>query len=82
MRTLVRHFEEVNVGAVAGNAKVGNRVNLLTRWQALEYITSQNLDRRYGSLGFVAFPNIVIFQVLFPLITPLMDLLVVLSIGT
>ena len=24
----------------------GNRVNLLTRWQALEYITSQNLDRR------------------------------------
>jgi cellulose synthase/poly-beta-1,6-N-acetylglucosamine synthase-like glycosyltransferase len=34
------------VGAVAGNTKVGNRINLLTRWQALEYITSQNLDRR------------------------------------
>jgi len=29
---------------VAGNAKVGNRVNLWTRWQALEYITSQNFD--------------------------------------
>jgi cellulose synthase/poly-beta-1,6-N-acetylglucosamine synthase-like glycosyltransferase/spore germination protein YaaH/peptidoglycan/xylan/chitin deacetylase (PgdA/CDA1 family) len=177
MRSLVRHFEEESVGAVAGNAKVGNRVNLLTRWQALEYITSQNLDRRafdtlncitvvpgavgawrrglilkaggftndtlaedtdltisirrlgydiayedraiglteapdalrsfvrqrfrwtygtlqaiwkhrdaffnrrYGSLGFIAFPNIVIFQVLFPLITPLMDLLVVASVG-
>ncbi|HKE32265.1 MAG TPA: glycosyltransferase family 2 protein, partial [Candidatus Angelobacter sp.] len=26
--------------------KVGNRVNLWTRWQALEYITSQNFERR------------------------------------
>lgn len=43
---LVRHFDEPKVGAVAGNAKVGNRLNLLTFWQALEYITSQNLDRR------------------------------------
>jgi peptidoglycan-N-acetylglucosamine deacetylase len=43
---LVRHFADPIVGAVAGNAKVGNRINLLTRWQALEYITSQNLDRR------------------------------------
>jgi cellulose synthase/poly-beta-1,6-N-acetylglucosamine synthase-like glycosyltransferase/peptidoglycan/xylan/chitin deacetylase (PgdA/CDA1 family)/spore germination protein YaaH len=43
---LVRHFADPKIGAVAGNAKVGNRVNLLTRWQALEYITSQNLDRR------------------------------------
>jgi cellulose synthase/poly-beta-1,6-N-acetylglucosamine synthase-like glycosyltransferase len=34
------------VGAIAGNAKVGNRVNLWTRWQALEYITSQNFERR------------------------------------
>ena len=34
------------MGAVAGNAKVGNRVNLWTRWQALEYITSQNFERR------------------------------------
>src|SRR5262249_22000161 len=38
---LVRHFSNPRVGAVAGNAKVGNRINLLTRWQALEYITSQ-----------------------------------------
>jgi cellulose synthase/poly-beta-1,6-N-acetylglucosamine synthase-like glycosyltransferase/peptidoglycan/xylan/chitin deacetylase (PgdA/CDA1 family)/spore germination protein YaaH len=44
--SLVRHFSDPRVGAVAGNAKVGNRVNLLTKWQALEYITSQNLDRR------------------------------------
>ncbi|MEN6441530.1 MAG: polysaccharide deacetylase family protein [Syntrophobacter sp.] len=168
---LIRHFADPKIGAVAGNAKVGNRVNLLTRWQALEYITSQNLDRRafsvlncitvvpgavgawrrelivhaggfdqstlaedadltvairklgyaivyedeaialteapdtvrgflrqryrwmfgtmqtawkhadalfrprYGALGFVALPNVMVFQVLFPLISPVMDLL-------
>lgn len=177
LRMLVRHFEEKEVGAVAGNTKVGNRVNLLTRWQALEYVTSQNLDRRafdalncitvvpgavgawrrelilkvggftsdtlaedtdltisirrlgydivyeekaialteapdtlrnfikqrfrwtygtlqsvwkhrdtllrprYGSLGFVALPNIVIFQLLFPLISPLMDFLMIMAVA-
>ena len=40
------HFINPKVGAIAGNAKVGNRVNLWTRWQALEYITSQNFERR------------------------------------
>jgi cellulose synthase/poly-beta-1,6-N-acetylglucosamine synthase-like glycosyltransferase/peptidoglycan/xylan/chitin deacetylase (PgdA/CDA1 family)/spore germination protein YaaH len=175
---LIRHFANPQVGAVAGNAKVGNRVNLLTRWQALEYVTSQNLDRRafnllncvtvvpgavgawrrelieqvggfndltlaedadltmsirklgysiayedeavglteapdtvrgfvrqryrwmygtlqaawkhadalfrprYGSLGFVALPNIFIFQVLFPLISPVMDLLMLVTLLT
>jgi peptidoglycan-N-acetylglucosamine deacetylase len=34
------------VGAVAGNVKVGNQKNLLTKWQAIEYITAQNIDRR------------------------------------
>ncbi|MBV9483707.1 MAG: glycosyltransferase [Acidobacteria bacterium] len=43
---LIPHFLDPKVGAVAGNAKVGNRVNLWTRWQALEYITSQNFERR------------------------------------
>jgi len=43
---LVPHFINPKVGAMAGNAKVGNRVNLWTRWQALEYITSQNFERR------------------------------------
>ena len=43
---LVPHFANPEIGAVAGNAKVGNRVNLWTRWQALEYITSQNFERR------------------------------------
>jgi peptidoglycan-N-acetylglucosamine deacetylase len=43
---LVPHFRDSRVAAMAGNAKVGNRVNLWTRWQALEYITSQNFERR------------------------------------
>jgi cellulose synthase/poly-beta-1,6-N-acetylglucosamine synthase-like glycosyltransferase/spore germination protein YaaH/peptidoglycan/xylan/chitin deacetylase (PgdA/CDA1 family) len=43
---LVRHFADPRVGAVAGNVKVRNRDRWLTRWQALEYITSQNLEKR------------------------------------
>ncbi|WP_294294085.1 glycosyltransferase, partial [uncultured Sphingomonas sp.] len=43
---LARWFDDPKLGAVAGNAKVGNRVNLVTKWQALEYITAQNLERR------------------------------------
>ncbi len=43
---LVRHFADPNVGAVSGNVQVGNAHNLLTKWQALEYVTSQNFDRR------------------------------------
>ena len=168
---LAHRFYDKTLGAVAGNAKVGNRINLVTRWQALEYITSQNMDRRafaslncitvvpgavgawrkdllveaggfasdtlaedqdltlrirrlgyqigyeetaiawteaphnlrslakqrfrwaygtlqclwkhsdallrprYGTLGFVAMPNVWIFQILFPLISPVMDLM-------
>ena len=47
---LVRHFANPVVGAVAGNAKVGNRVNLLTKLQTIEYITGQNLERRAFSV--------------------------------
>ncbi len=175
---LVRHLADPKVGAVAGNAKVGNRINLITSWQALEYITAQNLDRRafallgcitvvpgavgawrkevieklggfsdetlaedqdltirvlragwkvgyeedaiawteapdtvstlakqrfrwsfgtlqclwkhrdvmfrprYGTLGLVAMPNVLIFQVFFPLISPIMDLMLVWSLIT
>ncbi|HST50805.1 MAG TPA: glycosyltransferase [Pyrinomonadaceae bacterium] len=171
LRSLARRFADPKIGAVAGNAKVGNRINLVTRWQALEYITSQNLDRRafstlncitvvpgavgawrrelveraggfssdtlaedqdltlrvrrlgyevgyeedavawteapdtmqglrkqrfrwsfgtlqcmwkhkgalfnpkHGALGFIAMPNVWVFQILFPLISPLMDLM-------
>jgi len=50
IHALVQPMADPRVGAVAGNAKVGNRINLVTRWQAIEYITSQNIDRRAFSL--------------------------------
>ena len=170
---LAHRFYDPTIGAIAGNAKVGNRMNIVTRWQALEYITSQNMDRRafaslncitvvpgavgawrrdlleqaggfasdtlaedqdltlqirrlgykigyeesaiawteapdrlktlarqrfrwaygtlqcmwkhldalfrprYGTLGFIAMPNVWIFQILFPLISPVMDLMLI-----
>ena len=43
---LMKKFDNENVGAVAGNVKVGNEINMITRWQSIEYITSQNFDRR------------------------------------
>jgi cellulose synthase/poly-beta-1,6-N-acetylglucosamine synthase-like glycosyltransferase/spore germination protein YaaH/peptidoglycan/xylan/chitin deacetylase (PgdA/CDA1 family) len=44
---LARWFStDEKLAAVAGNAKVGNRINIVTKWQALEYITAQNLERR------------------------------------
>jgi peptidoglycan-N-acetylglucosamine deacetylase len=49
---LARWFVDPQIAAVAGNAKVGNRINLVTKWQALEYVTAQNLERRaLASLG-------------------------------
>ena len=178
IRALARRFVDPHMGAVAGNAKVGNRINIVTRWQALEYITSQNMDRRafaslncitvvpgavgawrrelidqcggfsndtlaedqdltllirklgykigyeeaaiawteapatlgtlarqrfrwaygtlqclwkhrnalfrprYGTLGLVGMPNVWIFQVLFPLISPIMDLIVIYTLAS
>jgi peptidoglycan-N-acetylglucosamine deacetylase len=49
---LMKHFGDIQyhggkkVGAVAGNVKVGNTINLITKWQSIEYISSQNFDRK------------------------------------
>jgi cellulose synthase/poly-beta-1,6-N-acetylglucosamine synthase-like glycosyltransferase len=43
---LVRHFQDPRIGAVSGNARVGNRNRWITRFQAIEYIYGFNLDRR------------------------------------
>ena len=175
--SLAHRFADERIGAIAGNAKVGNRINVVTKWQALEYVTSQNFDRRafsslncitvvpgsvgawrrsvleeaggfssdtlaedqdltiqvrklgyrigyeedaigwteapdslrnlakqrfrwsygtlqcmwkhknallnpkYGTLGFIAMPNVWIFQVFFPLISPLMDLMFISTVA-
>jgi cellulose synthase/poly-beta-1,6-N-acetylglucosamine synthase-like glycosyltransferase/peptidoglycan/xylan/chitin deacetylase (PgdA/CDA1 family)/spore germination protein YaaH len=43
---LMSYFTDEEIGAVAGTVKVGNETNIITRWQSIEYITAQNMDRR------------------------------------
>lgn len=43
---LVSHFKNPKVAAVSGNCKIGNRRNQLTTWQHIEYVTSNNLEKR------------------------------------
>ncbi len=48
VRELVQPFADPRVGAVAGNAKVGNkRQPASARWQHIEYVMGFNLDRRH-----------------------------------
>ncbi|WSC17977.1 bifunctional polysaccharide deacetylase/glycosyltransferase family 2 protein [Streptomyces brevispora] len=46
VRELVQPFADPRVGAVAGNAKVGNRDSMIGAWQHIEYVMGFNLDRR------------------------------------
>ncbi|WP_320776343.1 glycosyltransferase [Streptomyces sp. CRN 30] len=46
VRELVQPFADPSVGAVAGNAKVGNKDSLIGAWQHIEYVMGFNLDRR------------------------------------
>jgi len=43
---LMRYFYNDEIAAVAGTVKVGNAHNIITKWQSIEYITAQNMDRR------------------------------------
>ncbi|MFC9808927.1 MULTISPECIES: bifunctional polysaccharide deacetylase/glycosyltransferase family 2 protein [Streptomyces] len=52
VRELVQPFADPKVGAVAGNAKVGNKDSMIGAWQHIEYVMGFNLDRRmYDLLG-------------------------------
>ncbi|MCF3964900.1 bifunctional polysaccharide deacetylase/glycosyltransferase family 2 protein [Streptomyces fuscigenes] len=50
VRELVQPFADPRVGAVSGNAKVGNRDSLIGAWQHIEYVMGFNLDRRMYDL--------------------------------
>ncbi|MHC3473760.1 bifunctional polysaccharide deacetylase/glycosyltransferase family 2 protein [Streptomyces sp. 7R007] len=50
VRQLVQPFADPEVGAVAGNAKVGNRNTIIGAWQHIEYVMGFNLDRRMYDL--------------------------------
>ncbi|MFJ6837494.1 bifunctional polysaccharide deacetylase/glycosyltransferase family 2 protein [Streptomyces sp. NPDC091209] len=47
---LVQPFADPEIGAVAGNAKVGNRDTMIGAWQHIEYVMGFNLDRRMYDL--------------------------------
>ncbi|WP_441251509.1 bifunctional polysaccharide deacetylase/glycosyltransferase family 2 protein [Kitasatospora sp. McL0602] len=54
VRELVQPFGDPAIGAVAGNAKVGNRDSLIGAWQHIEYVLGHNLDRRmYDMLNII-----------------------------
>ncbi|MFF7164584.1 bifunctional polysaccharide deacetylase/glycosyltransferase family 2 protein [Streptomyces sp. NPDC008086] len=50
VRQLVQPFADPGIGAVAGNAKVGNRNTVIGAWQHIEYVMGFNLDRRMYDL--------------------------------
>ncbi len=52
---LVEPFADLAVDAVCGNVQVGNVSNVLTAFQDVEYVTSQNFDRRaFDSLNCIS----------------------------
>jgi poly-beta-1,6 N-acetyl-D-glucosamine synthase len=57
VKLAVRHFANMEIGAVAGNVKVLNRGKLFTDLQALEYIEGLNMAR--SAQSFVRLVNII-----------------------
>jgi cellulose synthase/poly-beta-1,6-N-acetylglucosamine synthase-like glycosyltransferase/peptidoglycan/xylan/chitin deacetylase (PgdA/CDA1 family) len=52
---LAAKFTDAQVGAVAGRAVVGNADTTMARWQALEYVIGQAVERRaWHALGLVS----------------------------
>jgi peptidoglycan-N-acetylglucosamine deacetylase len=52
---MVAHFADPSVTAVCGNVEVGNINGVFTAFQAIEYVTSQNFDRRaFSSLNCIS----------------------------
>lgn len=57
LKMATRHFQDPNIGAVAGNVKVLNRKKLYTDLQALEYIEGLNMAR--AAQSFLRLVNII-----------------------
>ena len=73
-------YEENAVGYTEAPATLQDLAKQRFRWsfgtlQCMWKHRSAMLNPKYGTLGFIAMPNVWIFQVFFPLISPLMDLL-------
>jgi len=48
---LMKPFRDPTVGAVSGNVRVLNRVNLLTKLQAYEYLVAMEMGRRFQAIA-------------------------------
>lgn len=57
LKSAISHFQDPNVGAVAGNVKIANRNKWLTDLQALEYVEGLNLAR--SAQGHLRMVNII-----------------------
>jgi len=57
LKHAISHFDDPDVGAVAGNVKIANRGKWLTDLQALEYVEGLNLAR--SAQGHVRMVNII-----------------------
>jgi len=57
LKNAISHFQDPDVGAVAGNVKIANRKKWLTDLQALEYVEGLNLAR--SAQGHVRMVNII-----------------------
>lgn len=73
-------YEELAIGLTEAPDSLRNLAKQRFRWsygtlQCMWKHKDALLNPKYGSLGFIAMPNVWIFQVFFPLISPLMDLM-------
>jgi cellulose synthase/poly-beta-1,6-N-acetylglucosamine synthase-like glycosyltransferase len=73
-------YEEAAIGYTEAPDSLRNLAKQRFRWsfgtlQCMWKHKKALLNPKYGTLGFVAMPNVWIFQVFFPLISPLMDLI-------
>lgn len=59
LKKLIPYFYDAQVAAVAGNIKISNRNNLITKVQAIEYMTMYNHDRQLfeSSEGILIIPG-------------------------
>ena len=50
IRSIIMSFSDKRVGAVAGTIHIGNRKNLITKLQSVEYVLAQGIDKRVQDL--------------------------------
>ena len=75
-------YEEDAIGLTEAPDSLRNLAKQRFRWsfgtlQCMWKHKNALFNPKYGTLGFIAMPNVWIFQVFFPLISPLMDLMFV-----